>query len=100
MPAISLNVSFSCMKRTTKLRLSAPHLVCSAILCILFTNASAQFLLQVKPIDKDSAFIQALKLNSSFRTKDQVIKYVDQLPHMMQARGYAVASIDSVLTDS
>jgi outer membrane protein assembly factor BamA len=54
----------------------------------------------VHPIDKDSAFVYALKLNSTFRTKDQVNKYVDQLASMMQARGYAAASIDSVVTDS
>jgi outer membrane protein assembly factor BamA len=88
------------MKRTTKLRLSGACFALSLILCLTFTKASGQFVLQVHPVDKDSAFIHSLKLQSAFRTKDQLNKYVDQLPSLLQARGYATASIDSVFVDS
>ena len=100
MPAISVNVRLSSMKRTTKLQFSIAPLVFSFILCIHFTNASGQFLLHVLPVDKDSSFVHSLKLTSNFRTRDQVNKYVVQLPTLLQARGFAAASVDSVLVDS
>jgi outer membrane protein assembly factor BamA len=88
------------MKRKTKLRLSGAWVLFSLILCLLFTNASAQFILQVHPVDKDPSFVHSLKLQSSFRSKDQLTKYIDQLPGILQSKGYATASIDSVSLDS
>src|SRR5262245_11780523 len=88
------------MKRTTKLRLSGACFSLSLILCLSFTKASGQFVLHVQPVDKDSTFIHTLKLQSAFRTKDQLNKYVDQLPALLQAKGYATVSIDSIYVDS
>jgi outer membrane protein assembly factor BamA len=88
------------MKRTTKLRLSGASVLFSLLLCLLFTNVSAQFSLRVQPIDKDSAFVHSLKLQSSFRSKDQLNKYLDQLPGILQSKGYATSSIDSIILDS
>jgi outer membrane protein assembly factor BamA len=88
------------MKRTSKLRRTVSCFTFSLLLCLLFTNAFAQFVLQVVPVDKDPAFVQGLKLQSSFKTKEQLSKYVDQLPVLLQAKGYATASIDSLALDS
>jgi outer membrane protein assembly factor BamA len=88
------------MKRTSNLRRSVSCFTFSLLLCLLFTNAFGQFLLQVVPVDKDPAFVQGLKLQSSFKTKEQLSKYVDQLPVLLQAKGYATASIDSLGLDS
>ena len=88
------------MKRTTKLRLSGASVLFAVILCLVFTNASAQYILQVHPVDKDSTFIHSLKIQASFKSKDQLHKYIDQLPAMLQSKGYATASIDSVMLDS
>jgi len=88
------------MKRTTKLRLSGTCFVLSLSLCILSSKAPAQFVLQVHPVDKDSAFIHSLKLQSAFKSREQLNKYVDQLPGLLQAKGYATASIDSMSLDS
>ena len=88
------------MKRTTKLRLSGACFLLSFTLGLYSTKSYAQFILHVSPVDKDSTFIQSLKLQSSFRSKDQLSKYVDQLPGLLQAKGYATASIDSMILDS
>src|ERR1700752_3236026 len=88
------------MKRTTKLRLSGASVLFSVILCLLFTKVSAQLSLRVHAVDKDSVFVHSLKLQSSFRSKDQLNKYIDQLPAILQSKGYATASIDSMMTDS
>jgi len=88
------------MKRTTKLRLSGASVLFSIILCLLFTNTSAQLSLRIHSVDKDSAFVHSLKLQSSFRSKDQLSKYLDQLPGILQSKGYATSSIDSVMIDS
>src|SRR6476660_8454193 len=88
------------MKRTPKLRLSDPCVVLSLILCLFFTNATGQYTLQVLPVDRDSVFVHSLKLQSNFKSKDQLSKYIDQLPTMMQAKGYAAMSIDSIYIDS
>jgi len=88
------------MKRTPKLRLSNPCFVLSLILCLFFTNALGQYNLYVQPIDRDSAFVHSLKLQSSFKSKDRLSKYIDQLPTLMQAKGYAAVSLDSVYVDS
>ncbi len=88
------------MKRTTKLRFSGACYCFSIILCLFFTKATGQFALKILPVDKDSVFLHSLKLQSDFRTRDQLSKYVEQLPMLVQAKGYAAISIDSILVDS
>jgi outer membrane protein assembly factor BamA len=44
--------------------------------------------------------MHSLKLQSFFKSKDQLHKYIDQLPALLQSKGYATASIDSMALDS
>lgn len=60
----------------------------------------AQLSLTIKPVDKDTAFIQSLKLQSSFKTVAQRSTYISKLPGLLQSKGYSSASIDSLVTDS
>ena len=62
---------------------------------------SAQYRLQIKPVDKDSAFIYTtLRLQSNFRNEVQAQEYLTNLPGLMQSKGYPAASIDTVYYDS
>lgn len=73
--------------------------VCGWLL-IPVIGLQAQLSLTVKSVDKDSAFIQTLKLQSTFKTSAQRSTYINKLPGLLQAKGYSGASIDSVLVDS
>ncbi len=79
----------------SKLRLYHLYLI---IGCIHFSlsPAHAQFSLRIIPVDKDSSFIKTLKLQTNFRTQDELGRYVENLPVQMQGKGYATASIDSI----
>ena len=62
---------------------------------------SAQYRLQIKPVDKDSVFISStLRLQSNFRNEVLAKEYLDNLPNLMQSKGYPAASIDTVYYDS
>lgn len=73
--------------------------VCGWLL-IPVIGLQAQLSLTVKSVDKDSAFIQTLKLQSSFKTSSQRSTYINKLPGLLQAKGYSGASIDSLIVDS
>lgn len=60
----------------------------------------AQFRLQYKAVDKDSAFIYStLHLESDFKNQVLAKEYIDNLPVLLQSKGYAAASVDSVYYD-
>ena len=73
--------------------------VCGWLL-IPVIGLQAQLSLTVKSVDKDSAFIQTLKLQSSFKTSAQRSTYINKLPGLLHTKGYSGASIDSVIVDS
>jgi outer membrane translocation and assembly module TamA len=62
---------------------------------------SAQYRLQIKPVDKDSAFIYTtLRLQSNFKNDALARDYITNLPGLLQSKGYPAASIDTVYYDS
>lgn len=61
----------------------------------------AQYRLQIKGIDKDSVFIYStLRLQSDFKNEASAHEYINNLPSLLQTKGYPAASVDSVYTDS
>lgn len=59
---------------------------------------AAQFRLQIKPVDKDSGFIYTtLRLQSDFKNEVLAREYIDNLPGLLQSKGYPAASIDTIL---
>jgi outer membrane translocation and assembly module TamA len=61
----------------------------------------AQYRLQIKAVDKDSAFVYStLHLESNFRNEALAQEYITSLPALLQSKGYAAASIDTVMYDS
>ncbi|MBO9200255.1 MULTISPECIES: BamA/TamA family outer membrane protein [Niastella] len=60
----------------------------------------AQYQLQIKAIDKDSAFIYStLRLEYNFKNKELASEYVNKLPDLLQSKGYPAASIDTAFYD-
>ena len=73
------------------------------LLSMLFANAASaqkKYLLNFKPVDKDSASIASLKLTTSFGSRMQCADYIKQLPNVLHAKGFITASVDSLLLDS
>ncbi|CAN5458672.1 hypothetical protein BH11BAC5_BH11BAC5_29010 [soil metagenome] len=69
--------------------------------CFFVAQASAQYQLRVHYLDKDTAFQpQALKLQTSFTSQVLCEEYINKLPALLNSKGYASASIDTVQYDS
>src|SRR6185312_5638544 len=67
------------------------------LLLVLPICGSAQYSLRVLSVDKDSGTVKRqLGLATSFRSREACVQYVDGLLPMLQGKGYAAASIDSV----
>lgn len=69
-------------------------------LCFLPLLLQAQYRLQIVPVDRDTAFIEQLRLQTDFRNQGLCEEYVNTLPALLQAKGYPAASVDSVLYNS
>lgn len=60
-------------------------------------NKKPDWQLVIKLVDKDSSFgLQPLKLQSTFTNQEACSKYINNLPVLLQSKGYPTASIDSV----
>jgi outer membrane protein assembly factor BamA len=63
--------------------------------------AFAQYPLHVRCVDRDSVFDQKnLGLQRVFLNRGSCMDYVNNLPALLQAKGFATASVDSVHSDS
>lgn len=66
-----------------------------------YLGTSAQYKLQIFPVDKDSSFVHSkLALPSSFKTQAQCLEYVLKIPDVLRVKGYPNASVDSIVQDS
>ena len=52
--------------------------------------------LHIVPVDKDAVFVQQLKVKTQFSSPTLCMEYVQQLPGLLQAKGYMAASIDTL----
>jgi len=72
-----------------------------AWMLLITTAASAQYLLKIVPVDRDSSFItKTLGLQTDFPSRLACVAYVNNLPSSLQEKGYPSASIDSIAYDS
>ena len=72
-----------------------------ALLIISPSEIFSQYILRIKPVDKDDAFIDnTLKLQTNFRSKTQCTDYVSKLGGLLHSKGFISASVDSVWYDS
>lgn len=70
------------------------------ILLLLPCLLSAQYQLKITPVDKDTVFLQQLRLQTDFRNRELCMEYVQSLPGLLSSKGYPVASVDSIYYDS
>ncbi|MBC7850316.1 MAG: hypothetical protein H7Y31_11300 [Chitinophagaceae bacterium] len=77
------------------------RIVLLTLLSIITLSVCGQYKLNIESVDRDSTFISSiLKLKTDFGNKALSIAYVNQLPKLLQTRGYTSASLDSVRYDS
>ena len=82
-----------------KLRLQISVLVC--LLLHIHLRAQDNYTLTVRGIDKDAAFLSNhLGIPASFSTRSDCIQYINELPAILQSKGYVTASLDSIKYDS
>ena len=68
--------------------------------CVI-VNCTAQFHLRIKYLDKDTAFkSQVLKLQTNFNSQILCAEYINKLPKLLNSKGYAAVSIDSIFVDT
>lgn len=66
-----------------------------------FSEAQTGYHLSIKCVDKDEKFIkEKLKLDSIFSSKNNCANFINQLPFLLQTKGYVAASVDSIFLDS
>ena len=83
----------------TKLRLY--HFTLLLLLLISCLDVFSQYRLQVVCVDKDSIFDQRnLGLQSAFKNRDGCVEYIYKIPSLLESKGFATASIDSIQYDS
>ncbi len=71
------------------------------LLLVVCCTAEAQYQLRIVPVDRDTVFVKdTLKLQTNFRNRTACTEYIVKLPGLLQSRGYASASVDSVRYDS
>lgn len=80
----------------TKLQISVV-----VLLWCLHSAGQKNYSLHISGVDKDSVFIVSqLEVSNAFNTRNECVAYINQLPALLQARGYVTASIDSITYDS
>ncbi len=71
------------------------------LLLLMGYLGSAQYKLKLQPVDRDTAFLtQTLGLQTNFTGRMYCQQYIDNLTALLQTKGYATASIDSLWVDS
>jgi len=71
------------------------------LLLIGNTPSLAQYPLHIISVDRDSVFIrQRLGLTTNFTTKELCVAYINNLPALLQKKGYMTASLDSARYDN
>ena len=72
------------------------------LICLLLhCCAWSQYQLKVIAVDRDSAFnVRSVGLQTSFKNRASCSAYINTIPDVLLAKGYPVASVDSVQLDS
>ena len=90
------------LKKMPKIRRNRLVKWVTVVLLLLAGQAVvAQFALKILPVDKDTQFVSnTLGLQTSFASRILCLRYIDNLPATLQAKGYPTASVDSLWVDS
>ena len=85
----------------TKLRLPI-SLLAFLNSCFLHFSVAAQdkYELNIRAVDKDSAFLNGVGLQNNFASRAACVDYINKLPGVLQSKGFVTASFDSLSYDS
>lgn len=72
------------------------------LICLVYCNAAwSQYQLKVIAVDRDSSFdVHSIGLQTSFKNRSSCSAYINTITALLLAKGYPVASADSVNVDS
>ena len=76
------------------------RMVLLAMLCMVWQLTAAQYRLHIHSIDHDSALLKPLSIQKLFAGKEACSVYVSRLPELFRKKGFAAASVDTVVYDS
>jgi outer membrane protein assembly factor BamA len=88
--------------QTLKIQAIINRLLFTFFICLLVcVNAIAQYKVAYISVDKTSDYLtDTLKLTTSFTVKTAFVAYVEKLPDLLVTKGFAAASVDSVVYDT
>ena len=78
---------------------SGSQVLAILLLSLVYQTVTGQYKLKVIPVDTNKPEQQA-GIQTEFKTKMACAQYISNLPSLLQSRGFATASIDSVQEDS
>lgn len=71
------------------------------VICLLSASQlTAQYQLQIRPADADSAVLPPLQLQTNFPNQLACLQYISRIPELLAAKGLVAASVDSIRADS
>ena len=62
--------------------------------------AQQGYTLQLRGVDRDSAFLSTVGIPPAFPVRNDCIKFINELPALLRVKGYVTASLDTVRFDS
>src|SRR5688572_22252277 len=89
--SLLIEVCQICFRRCGKMWHTLPiaHCLLTFVWLVFPFLLSAQYRLQIKPVDKDSVFIYStLRLQSNFKNEVLAKEYIANLPGLLQSKGY------------
>ncbi|MDB5275144.1 MAG: hypothetical protein JWR61_99 [Ferruginibacter sp.] len=88
-------------RKTSKTIFNLRLFVVVIVSCFFVAQVSAQYQLRIQYLSKDTLFQpQALKLQTSFTNQLACEDYINKLTALLNSKGYAASSIDTVKYDS
>jgi outer membrane protein assembly factor BamA len=91
------------MTNSAKIQSHLPAALLFLFIILLQNNSAGQtnYLLNAKSVDKTPEYLKnEVGLQTEFTTRLTCIEYVNNLPSMLQAKGFVTASLDSIFFDS
>jgi len=96
------NASGAAFEKMAKLTLyRCGHLLFVFLLSLVYQTGLAQYRLKIIPVDIDSTEMsRQVKLQDNFKNRQSCEQYINNLQALLQSKGFASSSIDSIYQDS
>lgn len=88
-------MDYTCFRKMAKLAIY--RLIVMMIGSLLTINADAQIQLRIEPVANEvQSQVNGVPFKNSFKSRQELFGYLQQLPVILQSKGYLSASIDSI----